>query len=208
MNLTINTEKVYLVSDLHINHHKLCSGYDDHFDTYRKYVTTDEMNADIIKQWNDTVTDDDIVINLGDQMMNVPGSKLVETFTKYYNELHFKHMYMIRGNHDFELFKKLNKVISQYPKITLVNDYIELDKDNKKYLFQHYTYDDNEFGNPNVLNILTENGKTFDYLVHGHTHSEFKASAIVKNDKYKLQNCVCWDAWYRPVSLNEVIASN
>lgn len=205
MMLTNLIDKVFFVSDLHLNHRKLCSSYEDHFDQIRKYATTDEMNEDIVKQWNNTVTDNDIVINFGDIMMNTPGSKCVEVFREYYNKLHFKHMYIIRGNHDFVLFKKLNQVIDEFPKITLVNDYIMFTNNLGTYLCQHYDFSDKEmFGDPTYLNQLKD--EKIDYLVHGHTHSDQKLSNTSREDKYQIQNCVCWDAWYRPVNATEMIS--
>ena len=65
-----NTEKIFVVSDLHVNHRKLCTSYEDHFDRTRKYVTVDEMNEDIVKQWNATVSPDDTVIFLGERSCN------------------------------------------------------------------------------------------------------------------------------------------
>lgn len=203
MELTINS-RVFVTSDLHLNHRRLCSSYEDHFDIVRHYATTDEMNDDIVKQWNATVTDDDIVIFLGDTMMNTPGSQCADIFAEYYNKLHFKHMYMVRGNHDFTLFKKLNQRIDEFPRITLVPDYILLEHINKVYLFQHYDFTDTEFGQPFVLNKLVSEGCHIDYLVHGHTHSEAKLSNTNRLDDLEVQNCVCWDAWYKPVNIDRL----
>ena len=111
MKITLDDNKIVFTSDLHLNHRKLCTSYEDHFDRTRKYATIDEMNADIEKQWNDVVDDETTVFFLGDFTLGTPGSKLVDLFREYYNKLHFKHMYWLLGNHDYEIFKKLSKVI-------------------------------------------------------------------------------------------------
>lgn len=203
MDLKIN-DNVYFVSDLHLNHRKLCSSYEDHFDEIRKYVTTEEMNEDIVRQWNNTVTDNDIVINLGDQMMNTPGSQCVEVFREYYNKLKFKHMYLVFGNHDHVLYKKLKNVITEFPRITLAGDYVLLNHNNRSYLCQHYDFTDTEFGDPKYVNSLVSEGAHIDYLVHGHTHSVNRISETKRSDDLNIQNCVCWDAWYKPVNINKL----
>lgn len=209
MELSLN-ENIYVVSDLHINHHKLCTGYDDHFERTRKYSTVAEMNNDIVRQWNDIVTPDDIVIFLGDFTLNTPGGKLLETFNEYCEKLNFKHMYVIRGNHDYRLFEKLYPVKDTFSNITLVSDYILLENNSKKYLFQHFNYDnelnphDGTSGNPTVLNHYMQNNVKIDYLVHGHTHELAKTSIVKSNYGNMVENNVSWEAWYRPVHLDEL----
>ena len=122
MKITLDDNNIVFTSDLHLNHRKLCTSYEDHFDRTRKYATIDEMNADIEKQWNDVVNDETTVFFLGDFTLGTPGSKLVDLFREYYTKLHFKHMYWLMGNHDHEIFKKLSKVIEEFPKVTLVRD--------------------------------------------------------------------------------------
>lgn len=208
-----NTEKIFVVSDLHVNHRKLCTSYEDHFDRTRKYVTVDEMNEDIVKQWNATVSPDDTVIFLGDFTLGTPGSKLLEVFSDYYtNKLNFKHMYMIRGNHDYQLFKKLYPVKeTMFPNITMVKDNIFLTYNGKNYLFQHFNYDkalnehDGTSGDPSALNHYLNEGRQIDYVVHGHTHEFNKTKVIDQDDMRLIENNVSWEAWYRPVSIDELV---
>lgn len=216
MELELHNEKIFIVSDLHVNHRKLCTSYEDHFDRTRKYVTVEEMNEDIVKQWNSVVSPNDIVIFLGDFTLGTPGSKLLEVFGDYYtNKLNFKHMYMIRGNHDYTLFKKLYPVKeTMFPNITMVKDNIYLTYNGKNYLLQHYNYDetinehDGTTGDPTALNQYLAEGKTVDYLVHGHTH-EFNKTSIVDNHNGKMvENNVSWEAWYRPVSIDELVKTD
>lgn len=210
MELTLN-ENILLVSDLHVNHKKLCTSYEEHFERTRKYQTIEEMNNDIVKQWNSVVSPNDTVIFLGDFTLGTPGSKLLEVFSDYYtNKLNFKHMYMIRGNHDYALFKKIYPIKDMFPNITLVKDYILLNHNDKNYLIQHFNYDetvndhDGTTGDPSVLNQYLQAGTKLDYLVHGHTH-EFNKTNILQNHNCNfVENNVSWEAWYRPVRLNEL----
>ena len=60
------TKDLWFVSDTHFNHQKLVRSCPDHFDQIRNYETTEEMNEDIMSQWNKFVGPDDTVIFLGD----------------------------------------------------------------------------------------------------------------------------------------------
>lgn len=206
-------ENIWIVSDLHINHRKLCTDYDDHFERTRKYKTVDEMNDDIVASWNSNVTDDDTVIFLGDFTLGTPHRMLVDTFKYYYDILKFKYMFMIRGNHDYALFKHLYPHMEEkdrFSRITLVHDYIMLENNGKSYLFQHFNYDnelnphDGTPGNPTVLNHYMQNNVKIDYLVHGHTHESARTSIVKTNYGDMVENNVSWEAWYRPVNLNEL----
>ena len=205
-----NSDNIFFVSDLHFNHTKLCNGYDVHFDRTLKYSTIEEMNADIIKQWNDTVGENDIVIFLGDMFMGTPGSKLLENYRHYVSQLKFKKMYFLRGNHDYDIFKRLNKFPTWEDERVLrfPDDYITATYKGKNYFIQHYAIDkDPMFGIVDGLNKCINKGMNFDYIVHGHTHSDIKLSEIKDIDNYKIQNNVCWDAWYRPVNINELVTT-
>ena len=203
-----NSDNIFFVSDFHFNHTKLCEGYEVHFDRTRKYQTIEEMNADIVEQWNKTVGDNDIVFFLGDIFLGTPGSKLLENYTHYMSQLHFKRMYFLRGNHDFDMFKKLNKN-PQYedPRVArFAENYLTATYKGKNYFIQHYAIDkDPMFGIVDNFNHCINEGMNFDYIVHGHTHSDIKLSEIKDVDNYKIQNNVCWDAWYRPVNINELV---
>ena len=71
-----------VVSDTHFRHKKLCFGEAEHFDRTRNYKFTSDMDADIITQWNKNIGDNDVVIFLGDFLMNTPeytASKIIES---------------------------------------------------------------------------------------------------------------------------------
>ena len=94
--LNLTNENVYVVSDTHFRHKKLCTDELEHFDRTRHYHLVDEMDADIIAQWNKTIGDNDVVIFMGDFLMNTPVKDTEEVFYKYYNALNKgKKMYWI-----------------------------------------------------------------------------------------------------------------
>lgn len=208
MEITFNdNETLFFVSDTHFNHKKLCSQEEVHFDRVRHYEYVNEMNEDIVNKWNETVTNNDIVIFMGDFIMGTPNSKLMEEFIKYYNALNFKHMYMIKGNHDHELFKKIRKSEVVFDRITLVDDYMEITYKEMTFLVQHYNYNTDDpvmGGDSTVINDKIAHNVYYDFYLHGHTHLETIPSDISHLFRMYQFN-MCWDAWYKPVSFKDVL---
>lgn len=184
-------ENVFLVSDTHFNHNKLVKSYPDHFDQVRKYDTTQQMDADVITMWNKTITDNDIVIFMGDFMMCVPGDdRYKNVFHSYFDKLNKgKQFYWIKGNHDEKLHQRI-------PEIEML-DNMQFVKGDKIYYVQHH-----DFGE--VHNTMPTDINSNVVFVHGHTHQETSLSRFDYKDQSYIQNCVCWDAWYRPVNANEL----
>ena len=205
MELTLENDNIFFVSDIHYNHHKLCSSYEDHFERYRKYATVEEMNKDIVERWNKYISKDDTVIFLGDWMMNIQWDKLLDTFKYLYETLNFNKLYMVQGNHDHKLFKKILPVINEFKNIFLAHDGLKLHHHDKLYLCQHYTFDkrtnDYNSGDPHMLNEMLCHDILPNYLVHGHTHVDCPVSTT---DMGYIQNNVCWEVWYRPIKIDEL----
>jgi len=144
--IDLSNENVFFVSDTHFNHTKLCTGYEDHFERTRKYETIEEMNGDIIDQWNKSITKDDVVIFLGDFSWGKPFKKIPYYAKYFYPKLNSKGIIWIEGNHDAILRKSFNMV-----------PYFEFKYNDKIYLCQHYGFDEK----PELL--LDHKA---DYLVH------------------------------------------
>ena len=79
---------IWFVSDMHINHKNIIEY------SHRPFKNVDEMNETLINNWNNTVTEDGIVFDLGD--FAIGGSKV---WNDALSRLHGKH-YLILGNHD------------------------------------------------------------------------------------------------------------
>jgi len=86
--------KIFVTADTHFNHEniiKYCN---------RPYKNSKEMNEEIIKNWNEVVSKNDIIYHLGDFGF---GSK--EELKEIFDRLNGK-KYLIMGNHDFRVGKK------------------------------------------------------------------------------------------------------
>ena len=186
-------KNTWFVSDTHFNHIKLTQSCEDRFENCRKYFDSDEMNGDIIEQWNLKIKPNDTVIFCGDFILNIRYSELPEEFHRLMSILNGK-KYFIMGNHDYALRKKLKGEVEFY-------DYAILNFNGKNYFVQHRDFNENTY----FLGQEIENGLDLNntVLIHGHTHD----SLPWKNCDFfggKKMNNVCWDAWYRPVNITEL----
>ena len=95
---------IWLTSDLHFGHNK------DFIVQARGFETVEEMNAEIVKRWNERVLPDDDVYVLGDLTLGdiEEGIRLISKLNGY--------IHIIKGNHDtdtkIERYKELPNVIS------------------------------------------------------------------------------------------------
>lgn len=80
--------KLYVISDTHFNHEKVI--------TYagRPFGSVEEMNEEIIRRWNDRVSDDDLVLHLGDVAF-APNKTVSEIASRLSGT-----KWLIMGNHD------------------------------------------------------------------------------------------------------------
>ena len=90
---------IYFASDLHFGHKSILEWESD---TRGHYESVEEMNADLIKQWNKTISNEDIVYYLGDFSFKKKQHEVVEIL----DQLNFKSAVFILGNHDHTPFRK------------------------------------------------------------------------------------------------------
>lgn len=57
---------IFVTSDLHLGHRNILNFLDEQGKHFRNFQDVEEMNELIVKNWNDTISDSDIVYNLGD----------------------------------------------------------------------------------------------------------------------------------------------
>lgn len=100
--------KVWFTSDLHFWHKNVCKYCG------RPYVTTEEMNAGIIENWNSVVQEDDTVFLLGDI-----GFCGIEKLRPLVSQLKGK-IILIQGNHDSD------KVVSRLLEEGLITSVFQL----------------------------------------------------------------------------------
>lgn len=135
---------IYFVSDLHFNHANIIK-YEEE---YRgKYTSVEEMNEDLILQWNTLISKEDIVYNLGDFFFNLSKDKIEGILDR----LNYKKMIFLVGNHDNN---RVLNILRKYNIEVKVADIIRVE--GKELYLSHY---------PTLLGIRNM------YNIHGHLHS-------------------------------------
>lgn len=161
-------QKVFLIADTHFSHRNIIT-YEN-----RPFKDTDEMDEYMIKKWNETVSENDLVFHLGD--VCICGAKKAEEMLLRLNGRKI----LILGNHDHFSKSKWRKLgFEPYER------YIY-----KDYLFTHIPVGEVP------LHVAMENG-FLKGNVHGHVHSKNKH---LNQDIYK---CACVELIdYEPIEFN------
>lgn len=163
--------KYFVISDTHFNHKNII-GYCN-----RPFKDVDDMNKTMIKLWNETVSNNDVVLHLGDVAF---GNK--EEAKKILQQLNGRKV-LIRGNHDCwsdSFYKECGfEQVSRYPIL-----WGGTPEENGFFLLSHAPL------------LLSETTPYFNYYGHVHNDSRYIDTATSK--------CVCVERiGYRPFLLLE-----
>lgn len=172
----------YLISDTHFNHKKII----DFEEGGRSFATVEDMNEEIINQWNSIVTNNDTVYHLGDISMNGKYNELAALFERLKGK-----KIIIQGNHDNTSdLKKLKR--DNY-----IEDYhefgIRLKRQKQLLYLSHYP---TSLGRrPNM------------WSVHGHIHSQpsNEVNQINVGVDSPFMNNVMNIPFGQPISLDKVV---
>lgn len=183
-----NGNDVFFISDFHLFHKNVIKFDGRPFNKRDGTPDVEQMHRTIIDNWNDTVTDNDIVFYLGDLCF---GRK------EWANSIIFAlrgKIHFIMGNHDDY------KDIVSYNRFETVNDYVDLnilnsdiDK-NLHFALMHY---------PIYSWNRAHHGS---YMIHGHCHGNLHHGESA--DFYvgrKVIDVGCNLINYTPISYTEVI---
>lgn len=174
--------KVFFTSDLHFGHANIIR-----FDN-RPFTSVEEMDAELIKRWNNKVTADDTVYILGD-ISWYNDEKTVEIMNKLNG-----HKILIKGNHD----RVHGRVRNCFEEIT---DYKEIKYVDNHIVLCHY---------PIVFFNRHHYGS---YMFYGHVHNSHEWN-MTENHKFELQQLdikcnmfnvgtMIWN--YEPVTFEEIV---
>lgn len=84
-------QKIFFTSDLHFSHQNILKYNPEH----RPFATVEEMDRALIELWNNKVTPNDIVYNLGDLCFAHNAERVKRILNQLNGQYHF-----ILGNHD------------------------------------------------------------------------------------------------------------
>ena len=146
-------KKIYFTSDLHFNHDR------EFVWKPRGFNSVNEMNDAIISNWNNMITDDDIVYVLGDLMLGGPDK--MEDGLDLLRQLKGK-IHVIIGNHDTD--NRIDKYF-EVDNIKSVNFGGRLKYRGRSFFLSHY---------PTEVSNLEASPYECVINLHGHTHSKSK----------------------------------
>lgn len=188
--------KLY-ISDLHL-FHKNVTKSGKNFDN-RPYQTIEEMNVDLLKRWNENVTNADHVYILGDLIWKF-NSENQEEAMRLLRAMH-GNLHLILGNHDrtnSAIFKSRFEEIIPYKRVDDV-----LHGQPKTVVLSHYYmpfYDRHFYGG---------------ILLHGHSHNSEESNMERKITEYlntngfpaQIYNVGCMYPYmdYAPKTLNQIV---
>lgn len=178
---------IFYIADTHLDHPDILKWCSD----TRPYKDVDEMNEDIAKVWNDTVSKKDEVRIIGDFAF--------KNHRKWTNRLNGK-KFLILGNHDGmpleaiaglsgEVDTNTQKTLQQFRKVATQ---VECTTLGQKMIMNHYplkTWEDAYSG---------------VWCLHGHVHGRMKESLPDGIDSRYLYLDLGWDVHGRPISFKEV----
>ena len=170
---------IYFASDLHFCHDK------DFVWQARGFESIDEMNAEIIRRWNERVYPDDDVYVLGDLTLGdvEEGLRLIAKLNGY--------LHIMRGNHDTD--KKVERYL-ELPNVVSVQHADVLKYKKAIFWLSHY---------PTVTANYDDDKPWAQHLVclFGHTHQEqpfYDNNPYMYNVGMDAHNCT-------PISIEEIM---
>ena len=166
---------IYYISDTHFGHSNVIKM------SNRPFSNVEEMNNQLIKNWNNIITNNDIVYFLGDfSFLNK------EKSIQILEQLKGK-KYFIKGNHDktnwLNIIKALGLIIDWF-------DYKEISDKGRKVILCHYP-------------LCSWNSQyRGSYHLYGHTHNK-----VLLNDEFQKNrfNVCVENIGYNPITLDELI---
>jgi len=167
---------IYFTSDTHFNHiNSLTIGKG------RPFKNVDEMNEQLIKNWNRVVKPYDEIYHLGDFGWQLSPTQLKEIMEQLNGRKH-----LIVGNHDKE------KMHAHSGCWESVSKYKEIKIDKTKVILFHYP-------------IADFNGMYYNAVhLYGHVHANKSIMDNMDKSKYLAYNVGCDVNNYTPISWNEI----
>ena len=181
--LVIQMSNVFFTSDLHFGHENIIR-----FDG-RPFKNVEEMDEELIKRWNKTVSEEDTVYILGDLAM-----KANEDLYNNVKQLN-GHKILVEGNHGrIVRGNKLEKLFEG------IYSYLEVKIDDKFLVLSHFP-------------IMFWNKKDYgSYHFYGHVHNTLDSKIVESFRIHEIQSgrcCNCYPVFcgfygYKPATFKEV----
>jgi len=168
--------KVFFTSDTHFGHANIIkySG--------RPFKDADHMNEELIKSWNNMISEEDEVYHLGDVSLTTP-EKTQEILKRLNGKI-----YLIKGNHEKSvMMKSYNR-----DRFTWIKDLEEVQIEGQKIVLCHYSM--------RVWN-KSHHGT---WMLYGHSHGHLEGEVWGRSMDVGVDAAFKLFGEYRPFSLQEV----
>jgi calcineurin-like phosphoesterase family protein len=172
--------KTFFTSDTHFFHSNIIKY------CLRPFADATDMNEQLIANWNNVVTPDDVVYHLGDFAFSDE-----QGVDRVMRRLNFKHFHFIKGNHDepFCDWYHSNKDDTYLaPKVSLHPSYLETKIEGNKFTLCHY-----------AMRVWNESHRGALHL-YGHSHGTLPDDCNSKSFDVGVD---CHD--FAPISLERVL---
>ena len=172
--------KTFFTSDTHFFHSRIIQY------CLRPFADATDMNEQLIANWNNVVTPDDVVYHLGDFAFSDE-----QGVDRVMRRLNFKHFHFIKGNHDepFCDWYHSNKDDTYLaPKVSLHPSYLETKIEGHKFTLCHY-----------AMRVWNESHRGALHL-YGHSHGTLPDDCNSKSFDVGVD---CHD--FAPISLERVL---
>jgi calcineurin-like phosphoesterase family protein len=167
--VTDKEDNIFFWSDLHLGH--ACTHWEKPLYVQRGFVSLEEHDSTLVKRWNQTVSWDSTVFNLGDMLFGHNG---FQRLVSYFETLNFKTMYLLFGNHTAgtkQVFESLESNVYQVnseKQVIFCPNYLEAFINGYPCVLSHYA-------------IASFNGQSKgSYMIHGHSHGNLARSDFGK----------------------------
>ena len=176
----------YYIADWHYGHANCI-----HFDN-RPFKSCEEMNAELIRRWNERVKADDQIYILGD-MFWCKGGEAVEVLKQLNGQ-----KFLVKGNHDRCHDSAFVKSFAN------INEYMEVEDEGRKVVLCHYPIP------------CFKNHFYGWYHLYGHVHTSFEHNMML-HDRYLMEQlygkqCLMYNVGamlpymdYTPRTLSEIL---
>lgn len=185
--------KYYYIADLHFCHANIIN-----FDN-RSFFSVDEMNRELISNWNSVITNNDTVMILGDFCCG-----LEDDWIKILDQLNGAKQ-LIKGNHDL---KSMSKTLRS--KFQDVKDYKEIKDNGKRVLLSYYPMPFYRGAyNPDIIHLYGHVHTTLenDFMEHLRKYINDNDHRGKSQHKCQFYNIGCMMPWmnYTPRTLDEIL---
>lgn len=176
----LTVSKIFFTSDTHFNHDR------EFVYSPRGFKTIQEMNGTLVKNWNETVDNDDDIYVLGDFFLGTDFNYIQEVLNKLNGRIH-----LVTGNHDTP-----SKIIeyTSWNNIVEIADALRIRYKKREFFLCHY---------PVLTASLEQDPDKAVINLFGHTHSKDK----FYEDRPYMYNVAVDANDNKPVEIEEILTA-